>query len=416
MRRFLLILLILLLAGGALWYFVIRPKQIENGTAGTGGFRSFLSLGNADTPVVDNTADIPEGNVAATPLPESSPLTQLSASAVAGFTSFTTTRKITVPAADPKQKPTIQTVTDHVVRYVSRANGYVYEIRNGGIATQISNIYIPNVYEAYFADSGTAAILRFLRDDARTIATYRVPIPEQNPDGTRTQLAGTYLPDNITSLAVAPDGKSLVRLTTNGDTAIITTSDSKGGGVKELVRSAFHAWKLSWAGKTVYAQTKAAASTDGFLYRIDPVGKRMAHILGGAPGLTASVSPSGTYILSSESGNDSFQTKLLATKTGTVQELNIAVLPEKCVWLAAEDLICAGNNAAIPSTYPDAWYQGTISFADQLYRIYPKAAIVDILADGTAGSYDATELFADETQNMLYFIDKMTGLLWQFQY
>ncbi len=152
---------------------------------------------------------------------------------------------------------------------------------------------------------------------------------------------------------------------------VVTTTDTKGGLKKELLRTPFTSWLVITPNQSVYLQTKASAFANGFLYRIDQGSKRLIRVLGDIPGLTASISPKGTYILFSESGIKTFTTKLFITKTGTTKSLDFSVLPEKCVWLKSEDIICAGTNAVTSADYPDTWYMGTIGLQDRLYRILP---------------------------------------------
>jgi hypothetical protein len=411
MRRFLLLVLLILALGGGYWYFYLKPKQQIGSTTAQTSFRSFFSLGNKNSAEQDTAGDSTVADTALTPT-SINPFTQLSAGPIAGYTTYTTTYTVTTPPATPKEKPTKQTITDHIVRYVSRSNGYVYEIKNDGIPTQISNIFIPNIYEAYFADNNQTVLLRFLRDDSQTIATYSVPIPELNPDGTRTQKDGYYLPDNIRSLSVSPDGKLVARLTTDASNAIVTTSDTKGGAVKEVLRTPFREWLLDWKNQ-LYVQTKASAIANGFLYRVDPT-KRLTRIVGTVAGLTSSVSPKGTYVLYSESSETSFTAKILNTKTNSLKPIDASILPEKCVWLPDEDALCAGNTAIASSTYPDDWYKGTTSFMDAIYHVYAANGIITDLTEGNDTPYDMVNLQYNNEQNRLYFIDKKTGFLWQY--
>lgn len=415
MRRILIIIFILLAAWAGVWFFYIKPKEkvaspvpnilkpfFPSTTTNTG---SFGEDGSAlPTPG--------SGSAAVT----NSPFTQLTSRPVAGFTIFSLSNTISIPNADPKLKPTVKTVVDNYLRYVSRNNGYVYEIKNGGIPLQISNIFIPNIYEALFADSNNTALLRFLRQDGQTIATYSVPIPSLNSDNTRTQKSGTYLSDNILALAVSPDQTKLARITTDQNGAIISTSSSVGTGTKTLVRSPFQEWLLQWTPKNIYAQTKAAATAEGFLYSVDQGTARLRRAAGNVNGLTTSVSPQGTYILYSESANNSFTTKIFNAKTNATSNISLAIMPEKCAWLKNEDLICAGNNSVPSATYPDDWYSGIVHFSDQLYRITASTNTYTVIYNGQPQSFDMTNLSADEANRIVYFIDKTTGLLWQYKY
>jgi hypothetical protein len=91
-------------------------------------------------------------------------------------------------------------------------------------------------------------------------------------------------------------------------------------------------------------------------------------------------------------------------------------LPENCAWLQNENLICAGNSAVSPAIYPDAWYSGLTHLSDQLYDINSANNTYTVLYNDQGASYDMTDLQVDEGQQLVYFIDKNTGLLWQFAY
>ncbi len=415
MRKRIIITLIIILIGGGVWYFYTKSKVATTGEQ-PAVFKSFFPVGNttpSTTP--DGSLSPSTSNPIVIPQTQSQPFKQLSPSAIAGYSAFPLTTVITIPPVKPKGKPTKQTIVEQVVRYVARTSGYVYEIKKGDVPTQISNVYIPNIYEALFGDGGRTAILRFLRDDKKTIASYSVPIPDQNIDGSRTQKNGMYLPDNIPALSISPDGSTITRLTDEIGTAVLSTTNTLNGGRKELLRNPFHEWLLSWSGKDIYLQTKASGSTEGFLYQLDQSKKRLVRILGNITGLTASVSPSGTYILYSQSTANGFITKIVTTKTGVTRAVGNSILPEKCVWLKNEDLICAGAGSIPNGTYPDDWYKGTAHFNDQLLRIYTAINTFDVLYTPSGDySFDMTNLQVDETSGTLYFIDKPTGLLWQF--
>jgi hypothetical protein len=427
MRRILIIIVILLLVGTGVWYFVVRPKQqggvspvpnvlqsfFPNTTTSTGSFGNDTIPGTLATGTTDTS-----------PAPV---FKQITARPIAGYSIFSISSTAPVPLAQISKTvsknvtptiptPVVSATVDHVIRYVSRANGYVYEIKNGGIPLQISNIFIPNVYEAMFADGNNTAILRFLRSNNQTIATYSVPVPPLNPDGTRTQKSGTYLPDNISALAVSPDSTQIARITADSTGGSITTSSTLGTNIKTAARSPFTEWLPLWANKTVYVQAKAASIADGFLYSVDQPTARLRRILGNVAGLTTSVSPSGAYVLYSESTGTGFTTHLFNTKTNVTTDINLAILPEKCAWLQNEDLICAGNSTVVNGTYPDAWYAGTVHFSDQLYHITTASNVYSVLYNGQGQSFDMTNLHIDEGQRLVYFIDKTTGLLWQFSY
>jgi hypothetical protein len=138
-------------------------------------------------------------------------------------------------------------------------------------------------------------------------------------------------------------------------------------------------------------------------------------VVGDVNGLTASVSPSGTLVFYSESNASGFTAKILNTKTGVTKNTGLSILPEKCVWLKNEDLVCAGNGTTVePGTYPDVWYAGLKSFSDQIFHIYTAVNTFDVIYKNDEKSFDMISLQIDEERNLLFFTDKKTGLLWQF--
>lgn len=414
MRRVFFFVIIITLIGGGV-YFYIQKKNTATNTPIEQGFKEFFPLGTKPSGTSSQETLNQNNNTSSQEQSQKDSIfKQITKRSVAGYTVFSKIKTISIPNENPKIKPKTETVLEHVVRYVSRQSGFVYEIKNDLAPLQISNVFIPNIYEAFFVNNNNTAILRFLQGDQTTVGTYSVPIPEENPDGTRTQKPGTFFPNNILTTTTSPDTKELVQLIPGKTTTTILISDAINGKRKELVTSPLKEWLLSWVQpKTIYAQTKASGTVEGYLYKIDTTEKKMRRVLGNIRGLTTSISPSGLYILYSESTNTGFLTKIFNTKTGSVQVLDIPILPEKCVWLKNEDIICAGGGVVPEGTYPDVWYAGLASFSDQLFHIYTKNNVFDIIYKNTQESFDMTQLQIDESRNLLFFIDKTTGYLWQ---
>lgn len=413
MRRILIFIILFALVGTTVWYFFIRPPIDPSGNQTTSAFQSFFPVG---TPGEGTNPDGTIQESGETPVSAAAArFSKITDRPIAGFTIFAITKTVTLPNPDPKLKPLVTIITDHYMRYVARTSGYVYEIKNTDPATQISNIFIPNIYEALFADNNTTALLRFLRSDNQTIGTYSVPIPALNDDGTRTQASGTFLSDTIESLAISPDTKLVARLTTDQTGALVSTATPVGSTKKDIIRSPFREWLVSWpVQNSIYVQTKAAATANGFLYRIDSAAGRLRRVIGDVPGLTTSISPDGSFILYSQSSPNGFATRLFNTKTGVTTNLSLALLPEKCAWYENNNLLCAGNTSVAEGIYPDSWYAGLTHFEDQLFYINTSTATYTTLYDGNEQSFDMTNLKIDEGQNLLYFIDKSTGILWKF--
>ncbi len=411
MRRALTIIIILLLTGFSVWYFVFRTNTTDNNQPS--GIGSFFPTGEqGGVPDSNIGIDTPSSQTPTNNQSEAF-FTQITAQPIAGYTIFSEDRTITTATNDPK-KPTVEIATDYSIRYVARSNGYVYEVRNNDAPLQITNIQIPNIYEAFFNNSANV-IVRFLRSDNKTIASYMIPIPPENSDGSRTQQAGVYLPDNIKSIFFNPTINTTVRVvpTQNGSSIQTTTNNT----TTTIIQSPLREWITSIANtKNIFLQTRASIHSDGYLYAIDQTNQKLKRILGDIRGLTTQVSPSASYVIYSQSSGNTFTTNILNTKTGATTNLNLPILPEKCAWTATEEVICAGGGAIPVGVYPDSWYSGLISFSDKIYRINPQVNTYEVLYNGETSSFDMTDLKLDERRSFVYFINKKDGLLWRFKY
>lgn len=416
MKKILLILIIILIGLGAFWFFYVKPKTNENTTTmdvvgslfPTGSSISDL-FSNGDENLFINTPNnsLESGNAAK--------FKQVTNFPIAGYTVFNINREVVINNTDNPNNPTRTNITDNIIRYVARENGYIFENKNNEDGVQITNINIPNIYEAYFTDNNNSAILRFLRPDNRTIASYSVPIPTLDQNNKRIQQNGVFLADNIQSLATNKNSGNILELVKTQSGASINSNNTKNTNRKIISNQTFSEWLVLWPNpQNIYLQTKASSNVAGFLYKLEQNG-RLKKIISNVSGLTTSVSPKNNYVIYSNSVEGGIVTKILNMNNGTTTTLNLAIIPEKCVWLENEDLICAGNTF-VPNdgVYPDSWYAGITKLNDQIYRISNDTNTYTILYNGSDRVFDMTNLQIDENRNLLFFIDKPTGLLWQF--
>ena len=410
MKRFILYLFILLVIGGGVYLFLNKTPGQQNEQGGS-LFKSFFSRdsGVLQQPT-DETTPIDEA-VTVADVPENSPFKALSIFPVAGYTVFNKTTTSVV-----KGKAVITTSPEKTIRYISRKNGYIYETTDGVSALQITNIFIPNIYEGVFSKDAKQALVRFLRDDNKTIASYIIPVPETNPDGTRTQKQGIYLADNITSITTTPSKDSLFYTQKTPTGVSVRQTDFSLKNNREVFKSDFESWLPIKTNAGFYLQTKASGVAEGFLYQINDRVKNLKKIVGNIPGLTVSIDPKGEFALYSQTTNNGFFTRIYDIKNNTTISASLSVLPEKCVWLINQDLICAGTKIIPEGLYPDTWYAGTASFSDYFYKIYTKTGTYDVLTENPPLSFDVTYLSVDEANGTLFFIDKSTGILWSFDY
>jgi hypothetical protein len=69
-------------------------------------------------------------------------------------------------------------------------------------------------------------------------------------------------------------------------------------------------------------------------------------------------------------------------------------------------------------SYPDTWYQGEVSFRDQIWKIDLKTGngtmLVDPITISNGEEIDGTKLMMDDGENYLFFVNKKDSFLWEF--
>ena len=141
----------------------------------------------------------------------------------------------------------------------------------------------------------------------------------------------------------------------------------------------------------------------------------MGETFGKINGLTTLASPDGKMILY---GNDSLSLNIYHTDTKVSDPVGVRTMPEKCVWGNANDVVYCAAPKSIPlGTYPDSWYQGEVSFNDQIWKIDIKTGNTTMLVDpatvGNGEEIDGTKLALDAGENYLFFVNKKDSYLWE---
>lgn len=306
------------------------------------------------------------------------------------------------------------------VRYLARDTGNVFEVSpDGGEAKRITNTTIPKIYEAVFAKSGAALLARYLKEDGETIETFSGTVKGKS-GGTEGDLAGTFLPAGIKELALSPDGRRVFYLREEGGGAVGITATVAGGEKTEVFRSPLREWNASWPkADAIMLTTKPSALAEGIVQFLNPDTGSITPALSRLRGLTALADGSLAKILYSQSSDTGLSLSLVARESRALTELPLRTLPEKCVFATkGETLYCAAPRTLPPASYPDAWYQGVISFEDEVWSLETENGIPRLVMDVSAeakGAIDAISLLLSADEKYLVFTNKMDGTLWSLR-
>jgi hypothetical protein len=314
------------------------------------------------------------------------------------------------------------------VDYLEKENGNVFESKLETMQiNRISNSMMPRITEAYFSNQGSSVVVRYLKSKGDTISSFVLDIPKITSLGTSTSASvpnGRFLSAGIMDMKISNDEKSVFYLTRSD---IFDDRSSFGSifnfeknTVSEVFQSPFSEWlPVSYNSKSVLLQTKASQNVAGFLYSFDIQTGVLKKIIGDIKGLTTLPSPDEQHILYSESTKGGLALRIYNRGDNTTTNLILQTLPEKCLWKNDNATIyCATPKNLASTAYPDAWYQGTVSFSDNLWQVDAKtgkSAVILVPTSFTTEQFDMTSLTLSPLQDFIYFINKKDSSLWAFE-
>lgn len=355
---------------------------------------------------------------------------------IAGYTVFLKERYVDVPLVDPTpalpegegvetQTPVVKPTppkTEFVsaLRYVDRATGNIYQTFADKIdERKFSSTLVPKVYEVLWGNAGETVLMRYLKGDNKTIDTFAGKLPKEILGGDSAEaieIHGVFLPANITDLAISADGKNAFYLSNSRETTMGTVAELGTDKKTQVFTSSFNEWLSYWTGnKTLVLATKASYLAPGYIYKLDLSTKGFFQLLGGITGLTVLPSPDGKMLLYAD---NTLALSIFYTDTKLATSFGVRTLPEKCVWGKGSDVIyCAAPKTISGSTFPDVWYQGELSFDDQIWRIDVATGSTSILLDPAiqdgGEEVDGIKLALNNEENYLFFVNKKDSFLWK---
>ena len=434
-RNFILLIIVLTLVIAitfGLWFFRQGGAPGEEGTGGTNFISQFNPFGNgggtkppSTTPPADISDYEPEDVVAWK-------LRKVSSMPIAGYTVYQKERLKEVPLP-PAPVETVSTSTAPStakptpppteffpsLRYVARVDGNIYQtFADKIVERKFSTTVIPKVYEALFGPKGESVVMRYLNQDDRTIETFVGTLPKEVLGGDtamENEVKGSFLPEGIQDISLSGDTTSLFYLFESGESMIGTTLSFLTNKKAQVFDSAFTEWLSSWPNsKMVTLTTKPSASVPGYMYALDPTAKNLSNVFGGINGLTTLTSPSGKLVLYAD---NNLSVGIYHTDTKVVDALSIKTMPDKCLWGKLSDVLyCSVPKFVSSGGYPDLWYQGEESFADQVWKIDIETGNATLLVNPSvvAGEeIDGIKLSTDEGENYLFFVNKKDSFLWE---
>ncbi len=380
----------------------------------------------------DNTTTITNPNVVANT--SNSKFHQITSFAVSGATFFNDTRPIQVKVVDTnslttpsldtknitanindikkiaanilpiKKDPTVEIVPS--LRYVERSTGHIFQrYLDTGVEGKISNSTIPGVYEAIFNDTANTVIYRYVTPGENSITSFLANLGGQS----------NFLNPNIIQMTLSKDKTKFFSLIKKQDGVVGIIKSFGDGKSNQVFNSSFSEWLPQWIlDQNIYLTTKPSYLVEGSIFNLNIKNGTLSKIFGGVKGLTTLASNDGNYILFGASTDAGPKLNIFDIKKHKSIDLDKFGLPEKCVWSNDNIYIyCAIPNIIEGNQYPDAWYQGTISFNDWFAKINTITMTTETIANSsTETPMDATNLFLSSKEDKLFFTNKKDSTLW----
>jgi hypothetical protein len=258
--------------------------------------------------------------------------------------------------------------TTSVLYFVQQSNGNIYRKNlDTGSTTRITNSTILGVHDAYFLYGGSYVAMRTYDKKRNEIQTFIASIPQGVSDTPLPLEKTFFLSDNIVSLATAYEGKGLYYLTrtTSGSSLYLWTKE-KGSSL--LGSYPLSELTLSVSKTKAFATTNASGYVEGQMFSLP----ELIPVYGDVTGLTTNTSPNGAMLIASMLSNTGPLTYFYNLSDGSSRNLKVITLAEKCAWNEASTFTMCGVNKDITEqqiTTPDDWYQGAITYNDDLYII-----------------------------------------------
>ncbi len=314
--------------------------------------------------------------------------------------------------------------TTTIARYVMADTGHVLEVAidtPGAVPRAVSNTTVPGIIQALWKQDGSAVIMQYVEDDIVKTLSLLIT-PSATSTATTTQGAPLvnfrFLPDNILSIALSPDGKEIAYLLKSTTGATGHTASIQGTGSKRLFSLPLSQVRLSWpSDQTLLAQTKMAAGVPGIAFAVSAKNGSVTPLLY-TNGLSAMADSTFSKVVYQTTSNTSRATYAHDVRSGKDVELSFQPIPEKCTWsLSARSfLYCAAPVGYVLPDYLERWYQGVASVADTLFTFNVQNGTAIIIttpggADGGIAS-DIDRLSVSPEEKYLLFVTKGGRSLW----
>lgn len=314
--------------------------------------------------------------------------------------------------------------------FEKRTSGISQATASSTLIEKLANVDIPanRVGEVVWNQNGKSLFMRYPDSDEsiQTLYTELFPRNLSNKTSSTTNISilpfetkNSFLPKNISFLISTKAGNSVLYGINNNNDLSVYSAKTDLTQRKLAWTYPISEWQVqNPSASELYLTTKPSADVFGYHYSLNVGTGVLTRLFGDINGLTTLVSPKGDKTLLSAPVGSSYDSSIYTKSTGQFERFPISTLTEKCVWSAKQTstLFCAIARTIPQANYPDDWYQGNVSFNDEIWKINLESGTTKIYLSPEkeiGQKLDIVNLSLTPEENELLFQNKSDGgTLW----
>lgn len=297
------------------------------------------------------------------------------------------------------------------VYYISAGTGHIFSINlETGEEKRVSGTTIPSTESGVITPDGQYALVQSGFGSIKQAVVGMISADED-------QLVDEVSLENIYSFAETASGTFLIARK-SGNSVEASHYRPVSGEEIDLFSVPFGEVVIDWgrqASDNHYIYPKPNSLLEGYLYKGSNKGVARLPL----DGFGFSSRGNNDYVIGSVQANNKYSTKILNISESFVSNYKMDVIPDKCVSLSTKPSFICGisDSPRYSQQTPDDWYQGAVSYNDDLLEINLKdgsnSYILDIQEE-SGRILDITNLAVNSDDSRLYFINKNDGTLWLY--
>ncbi len=323
---------------------------------------------------------------------------------------------ITAVSDEPVISPALST-DGNTIRYYSKTNGQAWEMNLDGTGKKIlGETELVGLADTYWASDKNKVVTRFNKIGEKTAFFYY----------NHTEKKGVKLKDNLDEVVWNTNGNKILYkyYSPTNQERTLNIADPDGSNWQKLADLKYRYVNIAQIPMSglISFWNRPDAYTETILKTIPAIGGEEKTVFTGKFGADYLWNSSGTHTLISHSDiriGSKMQLATINYNGGEYKSLNIPTFVSKCVWSKNQKTIYYALPGNIPQSaiLPNEYDEGKFTTTDTFWKVNlengEKTRLVE--PENIPGKFDATKLFLNSDESVLFFVNKIDGKLYRME-